>query len=57
MESAEPVQENDTMKRRITVVGGAIMGAALLVFGAGCSEADIVFSSLDLAAAIVNAAT
>ena len=49
------------MKRWKRTLCGSILAVVLLVFNGGCDEADavegIVFSSLNLAAAIVDAAT
>ena len=49
------------MERWKRTVCASILAGVLLVFAGGCDEADavegIVFSSLDLAAAIVDAAT
>ena len=46
------------MKPSLEHAPGSILAAFLLVLTGGCHQAaDIVFASLDLAAAIVNAAT
>ena len=53
--------EVNAMERWKRTVCASILAGVLLVFAGGCDEADavegIVFSSLDLAAAIVDAAT
>ena len=54
-----PAWEAKVMTRWKATVGGSMLGAVLLLFNGGCDEeaAAIVWASLDLAAAIIGAAT